>query len=389
MKNFEIIKKCSQTKARVGKIFTPHGEIETPVFIPVGTQGTVKTLSPEELKEIDVQIIQGNAYHLYFRPGIEVIKKAGGLHNFINWDRTILTDSGGFQVFSLSHLRKITPEGVKFSYPLNGSEHLFTPEKSIEIQNTLGADILMCFDECTSYPCDYTYAKNSLVLTLDWAKRCKKKSQVSSLKFKEDKNDQPSTINHKLLFGIIQGSTYLDLRKESALRTVEIGFDGYALGGLAVGEPKEEMYKVIEETVPLLPENSCHYLMGVGTPGDIWEAVELGIDLFDCVQPTRNARNGQLFTTFGKINIKNAIYRDDFRPLDEECDCLLCRNYMRAYLSHLYRAGEILALRLNTLHNLYFMVKLLKLIQISILENRFFEEKKKFLDKYFSLVPEN
>jgi len=370
--NFEILQKDKEKKARIGKIFTAHGEIETPVFIPVGTQGTVKTLSSEELKQADVQIIQGNAYHLYFRPGIEIIEKAGGLHNFMHWDRVILTDSGGFQVFSLSSLRKITPEGVKFSYPLDGSEHFFTPEKSIKIQMALGADILMCFDECPPYPCDYGYAKKSMELTLDWAKRCKKQFQT--------KNKEG---NQQQLFGIIQGSVYSDLRKESTLKIMEIGFDGYALGGLAVGEPKEKMYQIIENTIPLLPENSCHYLMGVGTPEDIWEAVELGIDLFDCVQPTRNARNGQLFTTLGKINIKNAIYRNDFRPLDEECNCPVCLNYTRAYLSHLYRAGEVLALRLNTLHNLHFMVKLLKLIQKSIVKNCFSKEKKDFFAKYF------
>lgn len=372
MKNFEIVKKCSQTKARIGKFFTQHREIETPVFIPVGTQGTVKTLSSEELKEIDVQIIQGNAYHLYFRPGIEIIKKGGGLHNFINWDGAILTDSGGFQVFSLSRLRKITSEGVRFSYPLDGSEHFFTPEKSIEIQIALGADILMCFDECTPYPCDYSYAKESMERTLDWAKRSKIRYQASG-------------IRHQLLFGIIQGSVYSDLRKESAEKTIEIGFDGYALGGLSVGEPKEKMYEIVEKITPLLPENYPHYLMGIGTPEDIWEAVERGIDIFDCVQPTRNARNGQLFTTSGKVNIKNAIYREDFRPLDEECNCPVCRNYTRAYLAHLYHAGEILALRLNTLHNLYFMVKLLKLIRESIKENSFLQEKDKFLAKYSSL----
>lgn len=393
-RKFQVIKKDKKRKARIGKIFTAHGEIETPVFIPVGTQGTVKTLSSEELEQADIEIIQGNAYHLFFRPGVEVIKKAGGLHKFINWKRAILTDSGGFQVFSLSgcrttagNLREITPEGVRFFYPLDGSEHFFTPEKSIEIQLALGADILMCFDECTPYPCDYEYAKNSSALTLDWAKRCKEKFKIESLKFKENKNYQRSTIDNQLLFGIIQGSVYLDLRKESALKMMEIGFDGYALGGLAVGEPKEKMYEIVEKITPLLPENYPHYLMGVGTPEDIWEAVELGIDMFDCVQATRNARNGQLFTTFGKINIKNAIYREDFRPLDEECACPVCRNYTRAYLFHLYRAREILSLRLNTLHNLYFFVKLLNLIRESIREDNFLEEKKKFLNKYSPLPP--
>ncbi len=384
-KEFEVIKKDKETEARTGKIFTAHGEIKTPVFIPVGTQGTVKTLSSEELEQVEVEIIQGNAYHLFFRPGMEVIKKAGGLHKFINWDRAILTDSGGFQVFSLSgcrttagSLRKITPEGVKFSYPLDGSEHFFTPEKSVEIQIVLGADILMCFDECTPYPCGYEYAKNSLAITLDWAKRSKQTFSVQRSAFSGERQ----------LFGIIQGSVYADLRKESALRMVEIGFDGYALGGLAVGEPKEEMYRIIKEIVPLLPENYPHYLMGVGTPEDIWEAVESGIDMFDCVQTTRNARNGQLFTNSGKINIKNAIYREDLRPLDEECNCPVCRNYTRAYLFHLYRAGEILGLRLNTLHNLYFFVKLMNLIRESIGKGNFLEEKKKFLNKYSpSLLP--
>ncbi len=383
-KKFQVIKKDKETKARAGKIYTAHGEIETPVFIPVGTQGTVKTLSSEELEQANVQIIQGNAYHLSFRPGIEVIRKAEGLHNFMNWKRAILTDSGGFQVFSLSNLREVTPQGVKFRYPYNGSEHFFTPEKSIEIQLALGADILMCFDECTPYPCDYEYAKNSMERTLEWAKRCKEKFQVENLKFEENKNYQLLTINHQLLFGIVQGGIYSDLRRESAEKTIEIGFDGYALGGLSVGEPKEKMYEIVEKIVPLLQEDLPHYLMGVGTPEEIWETVGMGVDMFDCVQPTRNARNGQVFTTFGKLNIKNATYRNDFRPLDEECLCPVCQNYTRAYLSHLYRAEEILGLRLNTLHNLYFMIKLFGLIRKSIVENCFLEEKEKFLNKYFS-----
>ncbi|HAX61655.1 MAG TPA: tRNA guanosine(34) transglycosylase Tgt [Elusimicrobia bacterium] len=365
-KSFELLKKSGS--ARVGILHTAHGNIETPCFMPVGTLGTVKTLSPAELIEINAQIILGNTYHLYLRPGIEVLKNAGGLHKFINWQKPLLTDSGGFQVFSHSKLRKITGEGVEFTSHIDGSKHFFTPEKVIEIQQIFGSDIMMVLDECVPYPVEHEYAKSSLELTLRWAKRSKIRDEGRG--------------TSQLLFGIIQGSTYKDLRKESAEKTVEIGFDGYALGGLSVGEPNELMYEIISETEKFLPENKPRYLMGVGTPKDLWECVERGIDMFDCVLPTRNARNGQLFTSTGKINIRNAEYKNDFSPLDKECDCYTCKNFSRAYLSHLFRCDEILGLRLATLHNLTFMLNLSQRIRESIKTEKFRQEKKDFFKKY-------
>lgn len=380
-KSFELLKKSGA--ARVGILHTAHGDIETPCFMPVGTLGTVKTLSPAELIEINAQIILGNTYHLYLRPGIEVIKNSGGLHKFINWQKPLLTDSGGFQVFSHSKLRKITEEGVEFTSHIDGSKHFFSPEKVIEIQQIFGSDIMMVLDECAPYPVEHDYAKSSMKTTLRWAKRSKEKfREIRSREFLIHENPPIKNRRLQLLFGIIQGSTYKDLRRESAEKTVEIEFDGYALGGLSVGEPNELMYDIITDVEKFLPENNPRYLMGVGTPEDLWECVERGIDMFDCVLPTRNARNGQVLASTGKINIRNAEYKNDFSPLDKECDCYTCKNFSRAYLSHLFRCDEILGLRLATLHNLTFMLQLAQKIRESIKTGNFRQEKKDFFKKY-------
>jgi queuine tRNA-ribosyltransferase len=357
-KAFQLIKEDYQTNARIGVLHTIHGLINTPVFMPVGTYATVKTCTPYDLEELGAEIILGNAYHLYLRPGHNIIKKAGGLHGFMAWQKPILTDSGGFQIFSLGESRELSEEGALFKSVIDGSKHFFSPERDIEIQNAIGADIIMCFDECTPYPCDYEYAKNSLELTSRWAKRCKSAHN----------GDQ-------LLFGIIQGSTYLDLRKKSAEDIIEIGFDGYALGGLSVGEEKEIMYNVISYVTPLLPKDKPHYLMGVGTPENIVQAVSSGIDMFDCVMPTRNARNGSLFTSAGMLKIKNAQYKRDFSPLDPKCHCYTCTNFTRAYLRHLFMVNEILAHRLHTIHNLHFYLSLMRGIRWAINENSFFKMK--------------
>ncbi|MGQ9647477.1 MAG: tRNA guanosine(34) transglycosylase Tgt [Thermodesulfobacteriota bacterium] len=351
---FELISKDRFSGARFGKIETPHGSFTTPAFLPVGTQGTIKSLSPEELVEIGVEAILGNTYHLYLRPGHATIGKLGGLHRFIHWERPILTDSGGYQVYSLGGLRKISEEGVTFQSHLDGSLHLLTPEKVVEIQKTLGADIAMVLDECVPYPAPYDYVKTSTSLTTRWAGR--------SLRLKEDEGPA--------LFGIVQGGMYRDLREGCARSLIEMGFEGYAIGGLSVGEPKAMMLDVLTWTAPLLPENAPHYLMGVGAPEDILEAVRLGIDLFDCVLPTRNARNGMLYTHSGKISIKQAQYAEDERPIDENCRCYTCRYYSRAYLRHLYLANEILSSRLNTIHNLFYYMNFMKHIQEAIREDR-------------------
>lgn len=364
---YELVKKCSKTQARLGKLHTPHGIIETPVFMPVGTQATVKAMSPHELKDIGSKIILSNTYHLYIRPGTNVIKQAGGLHCFMNWDGAILTDSGGFQVFSLCDLRKITDEGVIFKSHLDGSSHFITPEKAIEIQNDLGADIIMAFDECVPYPCEYGYAKEAVKRTTDWAKRCK---------------DAHKNTDNQALFGIIQGSVYKDLRRESAEDLVELDFPGYAIGGLSVGEPAELMYEMLEYTVPLLPEDKPRYLMGVGTPDYLIEGVIRGIDMFDCVLPTRIARNGSVLTSQGKVVVRNATYERDFTPLDPECDCYACKNFTRAYIRHLIKAGEILGIRLTTIHNLRFLINLMEKIRIAIKEDRLLEFREEFYKKY-------
>ncbi len=364
--SFRVTHQCPYTSARVAVIETPHGVVETPVFMPVGTQATVKAMERRELEEIGVSIILSNAYHLYLRPGHELIRRAGGLHSFMSWPHPILTDSGGFQVFSLTDLREISDEGVRFRSHLDGSYHFFTPEKVIEIEEALGADFIVCFDECVPYPASYSYAKEAMERTLKWALRCKK------AKKRED----------QFLFGIIQGSVYPDLRKESALRTIEIGFDGYAIGGLSVGEPKPVMYEMLDVVVPLLPEDKPRYLMGVGYPSSLLEAIERGIDMFDCVLPTRNGRTGTIFTHRGKEHIRSESWKEDFSPPDPECDCYVCRNYTRAYLRHLYKAGEILAARLASYHNIYLLVDLMKKAREAIKGGYFPEFKKSFIEKF-------
>ena len=364
---YDLKKVCNRTRARRGQLKTPHGIIETPVFMPVGTAATVKAMRPEEVRELGAPIILSNTYHLYLRPGHEIVREAGGLHKFMNWNGAILTDSGGFQVFSLGHLRKITEEGVTFCSHIDGSTHMFTPEKSIEVQNALGSDIIMAFDECAPYPADRDYVKQSLERTTRWLARCKE----------AHKNTEKQS-----LLGIMQGGRYEDLRRQRAEEIVEMDLPGYAVGGLSVGEPKEIMYEVMDNCVELLPKDKPRYLMGVGSPDCLFEGVERGIDMFDCVLPTRIARNGMALTSRGKISIKNAKYERDFSPLDPECDCYTCRNYSRAYLRHLFKAKEILSSMLLTHHNLYFLVNLMGNIRTAIEEDRFPEYKKEFFSKY-------
>ena len=364
---YDLKKVCNRTRARRGQLKTPHGIIETPVFMPVGTAATVKAMRPEEVRELGAPIILSNTYHLYLRPGHEIVREAGGLHKFMNWNGAILTDSGGFQVFSLGHLRKITEEGVTFRSHIDGSTHMFTPEKSIEVQNALGSDIIMAFDECAPYPADRDYVKQSLERTTRWLARCKE----------AHKNTEKQS-----LFGIMQGGMYEDLRRQSAEEIVEMDLPGYAIGGLSVGEPKEIMYEVMDNCVELLPKDKPRYLMGVGSPDCLFEGVERGVDMFDCVLPTRIARNGMALTSRGRVSIKNAKYERDFSPLDPECDCYTCRNYSRAYLRHLFKAKEILSSMLLTHHNLYFLVNLMGNIRTAIEEDRFPEYKKEFFSKY-------
>ena len=365
---YELIKTCKQTGARLGRLHTPHGVIETPIFMPVGTQATVKAMTPEELKDIGSQIILSNTYHLYMRPGHDLIEKAGGLHKFMNWDKPILTDSGGFQVFSLGPLRKIKEEGVEFRSHLDGSKHFLSPEKATEIQNALGSDIIMAFDECAPYPADRQYVKNSLERTTRWLERCK-----AAHKYPE----------RQALFGIVQGGMYKELREQSAREITAIDLPGYAIGGLSVGEPKEMMYEVLDYTVPLLPEDKPRYLMGVGSPDDLLEGVLRGIDMFDCVLPTRIARNGTAMTSQGKVVVRNASYAEDFTSLDPECDCYTCRNYTKAYLRHLIKCNEILGARLLTIHNLHFLLKLMENVREAIREDRLLDYKKDFFEKYY------
>jgi queuine tRNA-ribosyltransferase len=352
---FEVLKRDSKTEARLGVCRTEHGSLQTPAFMPVGTQATVKALTPEELEELGAEIILANTYHLYLRPGHERIRRLGGLHSFMHWQRPLLTDSGGFQVFSLNALARVFPDGVEFQSHLDGTRHFIGPEKAVEIQQALGADILMCLDECTPYPATRPQADRSLGITLEWARRCREAHRAPN----------------QALFGIVQGGMFLDLREKSAEALRKIGFDGYALGGLSVGEEKEEMYRVVAHTAPRLPADRPRYLMGVGLPEDILHAVRQGVDLFDCVLPTRNARNGSLFTRAGKIAIKNARYAEDPLPLDPGCRCYTCRHYTRAYLRHLYLAGEILALRLNTVHNLHFYLRFMDDLRRALAEDRF------------------
>ncbi|MCL2144726.1 MAG: tRNA guanosine(34) transglycosylase Tgt [Endomicrobia bacterium] len=370
--SYLLIKRSSQCKARLGQVYTARGVIDTPVFMPVGTQATVKGVAAEYLKNSGAQIILANSYHLYLRPGTDIIEKAGGIQKFNSWNAPMLTDSGGFQIFSLNDIRKLSEDGAEFRSHIDGSAHFFSPEKSMQIQKKIGADIIMCFDECTPYPAAYEYAKDSMELSLRWAKRCK------------DEFYKDNSYEKQALFGIVQGSVYNDLRKRSAEEMVKIGFTGYAVGGLSVGESKEDMHSVLENTVPLLPEDKARYLMGVGMPEDLWECVERGIDMFDCVIPTRNGRNGQVFTSLGKLNIRNAEFREDFTALDPECGCPTCKGYTKAYLNHLVRAQESLYLSLLSLHNIYFMIDLMTKIRKSLESDTFLEAKKEFFGKYYS-----
>lgn len=343
--------------ARRGTLETAHGTVQTPVFMPVGTQASVKSIDPRDLTEIRAQIVLGNTYHLYMRPGDELVARMGGLHGFAAWDRPVLTDSGGFQVFSLAGLREITENGVTFRSHIDGSAHVFTPEKAIAIQQNLGSDIMMVLDECVAYGTEYDYTAKSLEMTTRWAQRCR--------------DAHPEGQNGRLVFGIVQGGFFEDLRTISAQQLMEIPFEGFAIGGLSVGESPDEMRQLLAHTAPLLPDQKPRYLMGVGTPMDILDGVALGVDMFDCVLPTRNARNGTLFTSFGKINIKQARFRDDPEPLDPECDCYACRTFSRAYLRHLYMARELLSYRLNTLHNLRFYLRMMEEVRDAIEQGTF------------------
>lgn len=364
---YELIKTCKQTGARLGKLHTPHGTIDTPIFMPVGTLATVKTMTPEDLKEMNAQIILSNTYHLFLRPGHELVAEAGGLHSFMNWDRAILTDSGGFQVFSLSNLRQIDEEGVAFRSHLSGEKLFLSPEKAMEIQNALGADIMMAFDECAPYPAEPEYVKPSMERTTRWAERC--------LKAHKRPYDQA-------LFGIVQGGMYRDLREQSARDITSLDFPGYAIGGLSVGEPHQLMYEVLDYTVPLLPSNKPRYLMGVGSPDALIEGAIRGIDMFDCVLPTRIARNGTCMTSEGRLVIRNAKYAHDFTPLDPNCDCYTCRNYTRAYIRHLIRCDEILGVRLTTYHNLHFLLNMMEQVRQAIMEDRLRDFRDEFFARY-------
>ncbi|MFI5237006.1 MAG: tRNA guanosine(34) transglycosylase Tgt [Ignavibacteriales bacterium] len=361
-----------ETKARAGNFQTDHGVVETPAFMPVGTQGTVKAVNNNFLEhEINAQIILSNTYHLYLRPGTEVLQKAGGLHKFMSWKKPILSDSGGYQVYSLSGLRKLTEDGVEFRSHLDGSSHFFSPEKVIQIQRSLGTDIMMVLDECTPYPCEYDYAKKSTELTSDWA----------ILNKDAFENSKPLYDHNQFLFGIIQGSVYKDLREQSAKDLLKSDFDGYAIGGLAVGEPAELMYDITNFTTNLMPENKPRYLMGVGRPENILESIDRGIDMFDCVMPTRNARHSVLFTGNGVLTLSNSQFKDDFNSVDENCSCYTCKNHSRAYLRHLFNAGELLALELASIHNLHFYISLLSEARKRILDGSFSEWKNKTIEK--------
>lgn len=363
---YELIKECSRSGARLGKLHTPHGTFDTPMFMPVGTQATVKTLSPEELYAMGSQVILSNTYHLFLRPGHELVRKAGGLHNFMRYNRGMLTDSGGFQVFSLGAMRKIKEEGVTFRSHIDGSKKFLSPEIATEVQEALGADIAMAFDECIPYPADFDYAKQSTLRTTRWAKRC------LDTHTREDQS----------MFGIVQGGMYPELRKMSAEQLTEMDFAGYGIGGLSVGEPKPLMYEILSQTTEHMPKNKVRYLMGVGTPDCIVEAVNLGVDMFDCVFPTRVARNGTAMIPEGRLVVRNAIYAEDFRPIDERCSCYTCRNFSRAYIRHLFKAEELFALRLLTIHNLHFLLEFTRQIREAIANDTFPELRERFLENY-------
>ena len=363
---FELLKKDVKTKARLGIVRTPRGEINTPAFMPVGTQATVKTFTPRELEELGAEIILSNAYHLYIRPGIDIIRRAGGLHSFMAWNKPILTDSGGYQVFSLAKLRKVTPEGAIFNSHFDGREIRFTPELVVEIQEILGSDIAMVFDECPPFTENKAQVAKSMEITLAWAKRAK----------------ACHTLKSQALFGIVQGGFFTDLRKESLERTVEIGFDGYALGGFGIGEPEGKMDELLAEIGPAMPEKAPRYLMGIGTPLDILDAVSMGMDMFDCVNPTRYGRNGCAFTRSGRMVVRNGVYAEDTAPLDEKCGCYTCKTFSRSYLRHLFNANEILGPRLLSLHNVHFFLHLMGNIREAMAENRFDKYKKSFENHY-------
>ncbi|MDR0817527.1 MAG: tRNA guanosine(34) transglycosylase Tgt [Clostridiales Family XIII bacterium] len=368
---FDLLRTDSVTKARRGTLHTPHGDVQTPVFMPVGTAATVKAVKPEDVKDIGAQIILSNTYHLFLRPGHEIVKDAGGLHKFMNWNGPILTDSGGFQVFSLGALRRIEESGVTFKSHIDGSQQVLTPEKSIEVQNALGADIIMAFDECVDYPAEKEYTHEALERTTRWLKRCKAAHQDTEV---------------RSLFGIMQGGMYKDLRRKSAEDIVALDLPGYAIGGLSVGEPKELMYEILDECADYLPQDKPRYLMGVGTPDALFEGVARGIDMFDCVLPTREARHGSAMISTGRINIKNAQYERDFGPLDPECDCYTCRNYSRSYLRHLFKAQEMLSSTLLSIHNMRFLVRTMERIRESIEKGTFSELKDGFFAKYYTEV---
>lgn len=364
---YELLHRDKKTGARRGVVHTPHGDIQTPVFMPVGTQAAVKAMRPEQVRDMGAEIILSNTYHLYLRPGHELIREAGGLHKFMNWNRAILTDSGGFQVFSLGKLRKITEEGVRFQSHIDGSRHILTPEKAIEIQEALGSDIMMAFDECAPYPADHSYIEDSMLRTCRWLKRCQ---------------DAQTSPEKQALFGIMQGGMYEDLRRESAARIVDMDLQGYSIGGLSVGEPKAKMLEVLDYCVDLLPAEKPRYLMGVGTPDYIFEGVERGLDMFDCVEPTRIARHGVAMTSHGRINLKNAKFARDFTPLDEKCDCYACRHYTKAYIRHTLKAGELMSAMLLSEHNLHFLIHMMQEMRKAIEEDRFLEYKQEFYEKY-------
>ena len=364
--NYELVAEDRKTGARAGLLHTPHGVFKTPMFMPVGTQATVKTVTPEELEEMGAQIILSNTYHLFLRPGTELIHEAGELHRFMNWNKGILTDSGGFQVFSLGAMRKITEEGVYFRSFLDGSKQFLSPEISIRAQEDLGSDIAMAFDECIPYPADYEYARKSTERTTRWAKRCIKAHQRTD----------------RGIFGIIQGGMYKDLRKQSAMEISSLPFDGVAVGGLSVGEPHDLMYDILEETTQWMPKGKARYLMGVGTPDCLVEGVARGVDMFDCVFPTRVARNGMAMIHTGRMNMKNKQYERDFRPIEESCGCYTCRNYTRAYIRHLYKSEELLAFRLVTIHNLYFLLHFMRDMREAIVQGNFSEFREHFMEHY-------
>ncbi|MDP1852826.1 MAG: tRNA guanosine(34) transglycosylase Tgt [Candidatus Omnitrophota bacterium] len=379
--SFNLIHQDKNSNARLGKLKAAHGVIDTPIFMPVGTQGTVKALTVRDLEECSAQIILANAYHLYLRPGLEVIKNAGGLHKFMHWDKPILTDSGGYQVFSLAKLRKVADRGVEFQSHIDGSKHTLTPESVIETQLTLGSDILMPLDECVHYPCVRDEAEVAMRRTIQWAKRSKEALSQSRIP-RQNEVGLAYPASRNLLFGIVQGATYPDLRKYCAEELAKIGFDGYSLGGISVGEPQDLLYNIVQTTCEYLPKEFPRYLMGVGTPEDMISAVDCGVDMFDCVVPTRYGRNGTVFTWRGKIVVRNSPYINDLRPLDEECNCFVCRDYSRSYIRHLLNASEILGAILVSYHNIYFYLSLMEKARAAISEDRFSDFKKEFFAAY-------